>query len=60
MIFPFQRGGGEETEERYSHNLQNGHPAWWLADNSSIFPTVNILREERSESAEEVIKRLKK
>ena len=38
-----RRGGeGEETrsgtEKRCSHNLQNGHPAWWSADNYSIFP----------------------
>ena len=40
-------GGGEDTrsgtEKRCSHNLQSGHPAWWSADNYSIFPTVNIL-----------------
>ena len=40
-------GGGEETrsgtEKRCSHNLQSGHPAWWSADNCSIFLTVNIL-----------------
>ena len=40
--------GGEETrsgtEKRYSHNLQSGHPAWWSADNCSIFLTVNIFR----------------
>ena len=42
-------GGGKEgeetrsgTEKRCSHNLQGGHPAWWSADNYSIFPTVNI------------------
>ena len=40
-------GGGETrsgTEKRCSHNLQSGHPAWWSADNYSIFPTVNIFR----------------
>ena len=40
-------GGGEEmrsgTKKRCSHNLQSGHPVRWLADNYSIFPTVNIL-----------------
>ena len=35
-------GGGEGktrsgTKKRYSHNLQSGHPAWWSADNCSIF-----------------------
>ena len=39
-----RRGGGEETrsgtEKRCSHNLQSGHPAWWSADNYSVFPTV--------------------
>ena len=38
-------GGGETrsgTEKRCSHNLQSGHPAWCLADNCSIFRTVNI------------------
>ena len=36
-------GGGETrsgTEKRCSHNLQSGHPAWWSADNCSIFPAV--------------------
>ena len=45
-------GGGKETrsgtEKRCSHNLQSGHPAWWSADNYSIFPTVNIFRLFRS------------
>ena len=51
---------GEETrsvtEKRCSHNLQSGHPAWWSADNCSIFPTVNELDflEARSEPAEEI------
>ena len=44
--------GGEETrsgtEKRCSRNLQSGHPAWWSADNYSIFPTVNIFRLFRS------------
>ena len=43
---------GEETrsgtERRCSHDLQSGHPAWWSADNCSIFPTVNIFRLFRS------------
>ena len=47
MWNPEGRGGGEETrsgtEKRCSHNLQSGHPAWWSADNYSIFPTVYIL-----------------
>ena len=55
---------GEETrsgtEKRCSHNLQSGHPAWWSADNCSIFPTVNILIEARSEPTEEMIENLKK
>ena len=45
-------GEGEETrsgtEKRCSHNLQSGHPAWWSADNYSIFPTVNIFKLFRS------------
>ena len=47
--------GGEEgeetrsgTEKRCFHNLQSGHPASWVADNCSIFPTVNIFRLFRS------------
>ena len=44
--------GGEETrsgtEKRCSHNLQSGHPAWWSADNCSIFPTVDIFALFRS------------
>ena len=36
------------TEKRCSHNLLNGHPAWWSTDNYSIFPTVNIFRLFRS------------
>ena len=36
-------GGGEETrsgtEKRCSHILKSGHPAWWSADNCSIYPT---------------------
>ena len=53
------RGGGETrsgTEKRCSYNLQSGHPAWWSADNCSIFPTVNDLDflEVRSEPAEEI------
>ena len=55
---------GEETrsgtENRCSHNLQSGHRMWWSEDNSSIFPTVNILIETRSQPAEEMIKKLKK
>ena len=47
-----KQGRGEETssgtEKRCSHNLQSGHPAWWSADNYSIFPTVNIFRLFRS------------
>ena len=47
-----EKTGGEETrsgtEKRCSHNLQSGHPAWWSADNYSIFPTVNIFRLFRS------------
>ena len=53
-------GGGEETrsgtEKQCSHNLQSGHPMWWSEDNSSIFPTVYILIEARSQTAEEMIK----
>ena len=41
-------GGGGGTEKRCCHNLQSGHPAWWSADNCSIFPTVNIFRLFRS------------
>ena len=44
--------GGEETrcgtKKRCFHNLQSGHPAWWSADNCSIFLTVNIFRLFRS------------
>ena len=57
------RGGGVETgsrtEKRCSHNLQSGHPAWCSADNCSIFPTVNIFIEARSEPAEKMIKKYK-
>ena len=58
-------GGGEEetrsgTEKQCSHNLQSSHPMWWSEDNSSIFPTVNILIEARSQMAEEMIKKWKK
>ena len=57
--------GGEEetrsgTEKQCSHNLQSSHPMWWSEDNSSIFPTVNILIEARSQMAEEMIKKWKK
>ena len=52
FISYLQGGGGEETrsgtEKRCSLNLQSGHPAWWSADNYSIFPTVNIFRLFRS------------
>ena len=55
---------GEETrsgtEKRCSHNLQSGHPAWWSADDCSIFPPVSILIEARSEPTEEMIEILKK
>ena len=51
---------GLVTEKRCSHNLQSGHPAWSSADNCSIFPTVNILIEARSEPTEEMIENLKK
>ena len=61
------RGGGEETrsgtEKRCSHNLQSGHPAWWSADNYSIFPTVNILEariEVNGQGKSEMLKKLKK
>ena len=57
-----QGRGGETssgTEKQCSHNLQSGHPAWWSADNCSIFPTVNILIEERSEPAEEMVQKIK-
>ena len=46
-------------EKPHSHNSQSRHPAWWSADNSSFFPTVNILTEERSEPAKEIIKKWK-
>ena len=51
---------GLVTEKRCSHKLQSGHPAWSSADNCSIFPTVNILIEARSEPTEEMIENLKK
>ena len=45
------RGGGGRDEvwdrEHCSHNFQSGHPAWWSADNYSIFPTVNIFRSKK-------------
>ena len=60
-------GGGEEmrsgTEKRCSQNLQSGHPAWWSADNYSIFPTVNILEariESNRQRKSEMLKKLKK
>ena len=59
--------GGEETrsgtEKRCSHNLQSGHPAWWSADNYSIFPTVNILDariEANRQRKSEMVKKLRK
>ena len=62
-----QVGEGEETrsgtEKRCSHNLQSGHPAWWSADNYSIFPTVNILEariEANRHRKSEMLKKLKK
>ena len=58
---PGEGSGGEETrsgtERRRSYNLKSSHPAWWSADNRSIFPTVNIFIEERSDPAEEMIKK---
>ena len=48
FLYSTQAGGGgrEETrsgtEKRCSHYLQSGHPAWWSADNCSIFLTVNF------------------
>ena len=61
------KGGGEETrsgtEKRCSHNLQSGLPAWWSADNYSIFPTVNILEariEANRQRKSEMLKKLKK
>ena len=37
LMWRGRRGGGEEprsgTENRCSHNLQSGHPAWWSAGN---------------------------
>ena len=56
-IFHKRRSG---TEKRCSHNLQSGHPTWWSADNCSIFPTLSILIEARSEPTEEMIEILKK
>ena len=51
-IYIYLVGGGEETrsgtEKRCSHNLQSCHPAWWSADNGSIFPTVINFRLVRS------------
>ena len=58
--------GGETrsgTEKRCFHNLQSGHPAWWSADNYSIFPTVNILEariEANRQRKSEMLKKLKK
>ena len=51
--YPVGWGGGEDetrsgTEKRCSHNLKSGHPAWWSAENCSIYPTVNIFRFFRS------------
>ena len=53
------RGEGKSC----SHNLQSGHPAWWSADNYSIFPTVNILEariEANRQRKSEMLKKLKK
>ena len=47
----FSGRGGEEKRsgtKKPCNNLQSGHPAWWSADNCSIFPTVNIFRLFRS------------
>ena len=59
--------GGEETrcgtEKRFSNNLQSGHPAWWSADNYSIFPTVNILEariEANWQRKSEMLKKIEK
>ena len=61
------RGGGGRDEvwdrEHCSHNFQSGHPAWWSADNYSIFPTVNILEariEANRQRKSEMLKKLKK
>ena len=65
LLYKVLLSGGREmrrsgTERQCSHNLQDGHPARWSADNNSISPTVNILIEARSEPAEEMIKNWKK
>ena len=64
---PINLDQGEETrsgtKKRCSHNLQSGHPAWWSADNYSIFPTVNILEariESNRQRKSEMLKKLKK
>ena len=43
------------TKKRYSYNLQNGDLAWWSEFNLSVFSTVDILIEARSEPAEEML-----
>ena len=52
------------TEKRCSHNLQSCHPAWWSADNGSIFPTVIHFRLVRSKKRtgrrNQSLKKLKK
>ena len=67
IIYTSGWGGGEETrsgiEKRCSHNSQSDHPAWWSADNYSIFPTVNILEariEANRQRKSEMLKKLKK
>ena len=67
LLLILSQGGGEETrsgtEKRCCHNLQSGHPAWWSADNYSIFPTVNILEariEANRQRKSEMLKKLKK
>ena len=63
MTLGFKSDGEEMrsgTKRQCSRNLQSGHPAWWSADNCSLYPTANILIKARSELAEEMITKLKK
>ena len=65
-----QEGGGVEetrskTKKRCSHNLQSGRPAWWSADNYSIFPTVKFniwfqKQEANRQRKSEMLKNFKK
>ena len=64
MISPFG-GGGRETRSATRNHILTTRRTVTLRGGQRIiavffFPTVNILTEERSETAKEIIKKLKK